>query len=153
MASGVESSFKFAPNTIRELAAIHPRFAATLAGLNKAGGPTDNYSKIFWAPVDISTADVEYWLKPEQESATFFEQFNRKAKRANTKVKKGKLEPVIYEITFEEGPSSSLATLELRVIKGAPNDPPYSSMELKLAGSGKLGLDKKEWHVNSWRIQ
>lgn len=129
----------FDPRLIREIAVKHPRFAATLAGLNNGGGLTDAYSKIFWTPVEITQNDVEWWLKPGQQSAEFFKALSEKARSIN----QNGAPPTIYELTLEQLPDPSLATFRLRVVNGNAVDPSYSLLEVDLV-NGKA----KGWRIN-----
>jgi len=135
----------FDPNTIRQIAKKHPRFAATLANMNHLGGLSDN-ARLHWLPVPISKADVEWYLKPENESAKFFEKLERKIQHLSLK----KSQEVIYEIAIDESADSTLATVHLKVIKWGAADPDYSSLKIVFLNMGNP--EKKDWKVVRWQM-
>lgn len=143
-----ESGIKFDADTIRQIAATQPRFAATLAGLNKVGGLTEEYTKVHWTPVYISSEDVEWWLKPEQESAAYFKKLNAKARRLNRR----KTPLIGYDLTVAESSDSSLKTVKLQVANASEVDPAYSSLELVLLDFAKSNSKAREWQVKQWRV-
>lgn len=143
-----ESGIKFDADTIRQIGAQHPRFAATLAGLNKVGGLTEEYTKVHWSPVYISSEDVEWWLKPEQESAAYFKKLNAKARRLNRR----KTPLIGYDLTVAESSDSSPKNLRLQVTDGSAVDPAYSSLELTLLEKPKPNSKTSEWQVKEWRV-
>jgi len=138
---------KIDPGVIRQIAAVHPRFAATLATFNLRGGLGATTAMQHWTPVDISAEDVEWWLKPEKDSAIFFEGVNEKAREINRLILQGKLAPVVYAISVD----LSEQILTLRVISnGSAKDPNYSLLQIKLAD--KKTPDNKWRTAKEWRI-
>jgi hypothetical protein len=134
---------KFNPDSIREIAATHPRFAATLADFNNNGGLTGTQAKIFWAPVKITPDDVERLLNLEQGAAAFSARINSKARSA---LRRG-APIIVYEITVEETPDSPRKTVRLRVVNGFKADPGYTSLEIEMYAIDGLKPDKKDWLV------
>ena len=135
------------PSLIREIGAVHPRFARALTMLNE-GGLNSRWARIYLTPVSITSADVEWWLRPRQESSAFFERLTAEARRINLQG----TPPVIYELTMEETPNISSATLTLRVIRGNIADPSYSSLTISLEGVTNSNSAARVWEARSWRV-
>jgi hypothetical protein len=139
-------------DTIREIAAFHPRFGAALAILNKAGfdGGT---SKLYLTPIRITSKDIEAYLNPEQASVAFSRNRKKRAERINALIEEGRLAPVIYEISGERVDSIT-PTLSLRVISGSSLDAPYSSLEIKFfyAEEATMSTGIEEPMRTEWRV-
>jgi hypothetical protein len=143
-------ALKLTPDLIREIGKAHPRFAVALAALMKEGalGGKHKFARLHMKPLQISPEDVEGWLKPEEEFASYLKEFNARGKSADT----AGLKPVIYELTLKESPRSTRATLKLKAVMGEPSDPAYSALEIDLVDIEQPGSAKRQWKANGWRI-
>jgi hypothetical protein len=140
-------TLKFDEETIRQIAAIEPRFAATLAIINQHGGLTGR-AKFHWSPVKIESKDVGRWLRPERESAAFFKRFEERARHLSEKG----MPQVVYEIALEETTDSSLATVSLQVVKGSALDLKHPSLMISFVKSESSDVGKSDWVALQWRI-
>lgn len=143
---------KFDLGTIREIAAVHPRFAATLASLNHKGGLGYKVSHHSWTPVELKAEDVEWWFRPKEEAAPFFRDLNQRARSINKLILSGAVAPVVYEILVKESADSSTRVMTLRVVSNSPVDPPYSSLEIVSTDVGMRDASNKGQSTTSWRI-
>jgi hypothetical protein len=144
LSEGICSEMNFDPAIIREIAAIHPRFAATLAKLRGMTAAQASHARIYWVPIEITLEDIEQWLGSELESAPFLRKLHTRVQQAS---KRGPVKPLAYELTCEVNPDSTQATLKLQVIKEGA-DSQYSSLELALVSN-----QDKKWKVKDWRIK
>lgn len=135
------------PEIIRQIAAVHPRFASTVISLAQRSqkGTDLSYGKAYLTPVPITASDIEILLQPDdsKEKVEFKKAWDIKARELNFQ----KVQPVIYIYTLEEDGSS--ATLRLVVSESSRVDPPANSLSIKL--SMKLE-EKPYWAMQSWRI-
>lgn len=145
VATGTEkiAPIYFSPEMIRQIAAKHPRFAASLASLNKNGGIGYRTYRRYWTPVELRTEDIEYFLRPTKESAEFSDRLNAQAKEVNKLILAGSIKPIIYAISVKDSSqsSSSVKVVRLQVIQGSNIDPPYSSLEITLG-------EKTSWRID-----
>lgn len=134
--------------TIRQIATVHPRFAATLADISRNGGLRSSYATMRWSSIEITTTDIEEWLKSDQEFFAHMKKLDKKARNL------GEAPLIIYEITMEKNLDSSQATLKLRVLQASPTDPPYTSMVIDLATTKLLKENENgiKWEVKNWKI-
>jgi len=65
------TALKFDETTIRQIARLNPRYAATLAEINRQGGLSGPV-RLAWSAVELKPQDVEWWLKADKGSAAFF---------------------------------------------------------------------------------
>jgi hypothetical protein len=141
------------PDVIRQIAARHPRFAAIIAGIRTQRGLNAARNRVYWSPVEITQKDVEWWLRPNAESALYLESLKTKAEQANRLVKQGKASAGIYELTVEQPARSETVTLVLRTVRGTVSDPPYSWLQIDFVDSAKQGAHERLWTVIGWRIE
>jgi hypothetical protein len=144
----VKSTIEIDPETIRQIAAVQPRFAVTLVDLIRGGGLPGDSATIYWSPVELTHQDIEWWLKPKEESTAFFDALDRKARRSLRRSD----QLIVYEITLEPDSNLSIKTLRLRVIKGSVVDAPYSSLEIRLLASEELNSKRRRLEAKQWQI-
>lgn len=135
---------------IREIASVHPRFAATLAVWNESGGIGNRVNRHYWTPMEIKTSDVEWLLKPENGSAAFFHKTKEQAKVLNKKIIAGSLNPIIYDISVMDHEATTTRVITIRVVSGSIVDPAYSALEVKVtkgADAGKATKTNASWRV------
>lgn len=128
---------KFDPSTIREIAAVHPRFAATLASYNRTGGLTYKVSSQAWTPVEIKPEDVEWWFKSAEDAAPFFGALCQKAQGINKLILRGEVAPVVYQISVNDSGDTATQIVTLQAISTSPTDPPFSSLQIVVCPFGK----------------
>lgn len=119
------AGLKLDDSLIREIGQTHPRFATMLASINKAGGLKD-WTQVHQFAAPVNTADLENWLKPEDEAQTFSREYKRK--------QVPNAEPVVYEFTLQiiDGTRS---VLHGKVIKGFDADPAGTTLEIEFVES------------------
>lgn len=144
---------KLPVQTIREIAAVHPRFAASLAQINAAGIGKGPY-RVRWTPLEMSAEDVEKYINPKARPKGLLT--NRKAEvfRVNSLIEQGLEQDIIYRITVEELDFST-KLFKLQVQQGFATDPSYSRLELKYSSAIEKSLAddssieaKIEWQIN-----
>lgn len=137
---------------LREVGAVHPRFAVALAFLKKHGH-LGRITKLSMIPVEVGFRDVERWLAPTPETIAsvedIFRSFDAKAQTTDLQ----NAPTIVYAFTFKEAPDSSGAVLKLRVIEGFASDPSYSTLELDLASVGSESSGDKKWKATRWRVK
>lgn len=127
VATQKRAGLKIDNSTIRQIGQAHPRFATMLAAMNKAGGIKD-WMQVHQVAAPIYTADVENWLKPDNEVQDFFREYhNRQVPNA---------EPPVYEFTLQVSDGGH-SVLQGKVIKGFDGDPAATNLEIELTG-GKV---------------
>ena len=143
------SKIKLSPDTIRQIANVHPRFAATLAKLNKTGIEREVY-QMKWTPVPLAAEDIEWYLQDEQANSKFFTKRFRKARQINALIQTGEVTPIVYKVWVEEGDEAANSLVRLQSLNGSPIDPSYSSLEVRLANSDihqTSKVSKTEWRI------
>lgn len=157
--SKIKETITLETNLIREIAHVHPRFAATLANINAFGGFNSEFYRVHWTPVEISAGDIEAFLN-RNASPVFFEQYNQKARELNKLIQKGLVEEIIYDLSIEDSDETSDANtqkIRLSMVNDHTKvkiDPPYSSLEItlrhELVGDGKsaVRIVRSVWNVN-----
>jgi hypothetical protein len=138
------AALNFDPATIKEIASMHPRFAATLAKLRGMTAGQANHVKIYWFPIEVTSEDVSEWLDSDEESVAFLKKLSARALIVS---RRGPVRPLTYELTCQISADSSLATLKLQVVKDSKIDPSYSSLDMALVNEGD-----KEWKIKGWHI-
>jgi hypothetical protein len=141
------TALKFDATTIRQIAGIHPRYAMTLAEINRLGGLSEPI-RFTWSDVDVSAKDVEWWFKSKQQSKAFFNRFAEKARQAN---KRGASQ-IIYDVMAIEQPNAAEATVKIQVIKGTAADYQVANLEISFANVGGSAPKKQQWVAVDWRI-
>jgi hypothetical protein len=125
--------------TIREIAAVHPRFAATLARIRNVPVSSGTH-QVYWTPVGFTAKDVERYITPQDQSKALSQSQQEAVRRANLEVEEGKLTNISYLVTVNALDASS-GRLILEVTSGSYLDPAYSGLELRYTN------DKVEWRV------
>lgn len=120
--------------TIREIAASHPRFAATLAKLNKDSFGGGSY-QVSWTPVPLNPGDIEFYLTANAEDSASYQKHIKKARRINRLIENGELAPIVYRVSIDNS-TSDAPVLKVEVITGSEIDPPFSSLEVSLGFTG-----------------
>jgi hypothetical protein len=145
----VLGNMRIEPETVRKIAALHPRFAFVIKGYLQAK-PIHTYSKLVTTPVELSPEDIEELLKPQTETTEFRNAFKKRAGQATVKSLREGRPTVTYIITADVSPiDPNQGTYRLVVAHPAPTDPLYNQLELNLVKSQKTG----EWIVNSWQVK
>jgi hypothetical protein len=139
---------KLSVSTIKEIAVSHPRFAATLAILNRSGVKEPH--QIHWTPVPLYTEDVDAFINHADESGNFFTRFNRQAKRINVLIAQGKASAIVYDVSVESD-GSSITLLKLQVVSGSSVDPNYSTLEIKPKQA--IAAKKSTASIAEWTIR
>lgn len=137
---------KLDAETIRDIAKVHPRFAATLAKLSRNGISGDYY--MYWTPVQLEAEDIEFYLA-DRKSRILPKKLDRKVRRLNQLIENGELQPIIYRIWVDDG-SPSGPVVRLRVVNGGQQDPPYTSLEVKVISDSAFATarqTKAEWKI------
>lgn len=145
---------KLPVETIREIAAVHPRFAASLAQLNAAGFSKGPY-RISWTPLEMNVADVERYLNPKIRSRDILSGRKAEAIRINQLIERGLEKDIVYRITVEELDFST-KLIKLQVQSGFGGDPSYSLLEVRYLSAGNQASladgsateAKIEWQIN-----
>lgn len=137
----------FDAETIREVAAQHPRFAFALAMLNRRGGLVTDHVHMFMAPVEVSAEDVAAILNPEDPGAqAVIARFDARVQKVLKRMARGKQQPVEYE--FTAGDVAGQKTVKLQVVKAAGKDGAYRSLELNLSPDGEARTLTMGWKIS-----
>lgn len=127
-----QAGLKLDDSLIREIGQTHPRFATMLVSMNKAGGLKD-WMQVHQFAAPINTADLENWLKLEDEAQTFSREYKKKQVPG--------AEPVVYEFILQVV-DGARSVLQGKVIKGFDGDPAGTTLEIEFvegkAASWKL---------------
>jgi hypothetical protein len=142
-------------DVIEEIAAVHPRFGATLANINVFGF-YDGLQHVYWAPVKISANDIDAFLS-RREHTEYFAKLNNRARRLNRLIQEGKATEIVYDLVVESSDSKT-RTIKMQVTSNPANpsvDPPYASLQItlhyaeesskRLAGVKPIGTT---WQIN-----
>lgn len=134
--------------TIRQIAAVHPRFAAIIATLGTSfankGIPLQR-GKAFWAPIELKAEEAMLYTKTWQKSSDSSKKIAEKIKQAHLQG----IPKATYIFFLEETSDSSFATLRLVADEPAQNDPPYTLLVIELV---RKSVIIPEWGIKSWRI-
>jgi hypothetical protein len=144
---------KFDPQIIREIAAVHPRFAATLASYNRTGGLSYKVSHQAWTPIELEAADVEWWFKSSEDASPFFSSLCQKAQPVNKLIRSGEVIPIVYDISVTESADSATRVISLQAASRSAIDPPYSLLEIVVTDGGLGGTSNAGQSTMSWRIK
>lgn len=121
---------KLKAELIREIAATHPRFAATLAKLNNDKFVGASY-RVSWTPVPLDPGDIEFYLSADPEKNASYQKLLKRARRINQLIEKGQVAPIVYDVSIENL-NSDAPLLRVRVVKGSEIDPMYTELEVGL---------------------
>lgn len=151
-----QESFRLDRDTIKEIAIVHPRFAATLANINVYGfSPELKVYRVHWTPVELSPDDIDAFLD-KSANPEFFERYNRRGQELNRLIQKGLMEVIVYDLTVES--SVNTRTIKLSVRNDPAKitvDPQYSLLEITLQYEDKAinneGI-KGVLKTKTWRI-
>ncbi len=147
----LESGIKLDRRTIREIAVVHPRFAATLALQNNVGARMP--AKTHWTPVELTTQDIGAFLNDGEESQAILKRLDRKARKLNKRIINGELAEVVHEVSVSRE-SPTLLAVKLLVTKSSPVDPPYSSLAIRLYYSQDVSFTKSQKPIRTeWEIK
>jgi len=142
--------------TMKQIAAAHPRFAATLAIIARSTTTKTNalaYGQFVWSPVPISAGDIKYFLNPTTaESKEFSAELLAKSKEQARKLKEedpNETVEIVYPYFTEYDPGSNSATL--RIVNSTPTiyDPPQT---IGLIHLEKSNSGVPEWRIKDWAI-
>jgi hypothetical protein len=112
------------PRLLHDIAVVQPRFAATLALLNKAGFVLNQKVQVYWTPVEIKSGEIGAFLD-EDNHKEYFRTFNERARELNRRIRAGDLAAIIYEITLAEEDLNT-RVISLRVID--PGNTPFTDV-------------------------
>ena len=154
-ASASEMPLRIGRGVIEEIAAVHPRFGATLANINVFGF-YDGLQHVYWTPVEISANDIGAFLS-RREHPKYFAKLNNHARRLNRLIQEGKVTEIVYDVVVGSSDSKT-RTIKMQVRSTPANpsvDPPYSSLEITLLyaeeSSKRLAGEKPIetiWHID-----
>lgn len=119
-------------NTVKSVAARHPRFAATLVQLGNHGIQRGSYI-MHWTPVEITLSDVDKWLN-QKGNDDYFRRFEKRCRDLNKLIEMGQVEEIRYYVTIENHSPSALI-ISIRVANEHSTfimDPPYSALEIRI---------------------
>jgi uncharacterized protein YfcZ (UPF0381/DUF406 family) len=142
-----KTALKFDKSLIRQIAGIHPRYAMTLAEINRQGGLSEPV-RFTWSDVEVSAKDVEWWFQSKKQAKPFFARFAEKARQAN---KRGASQ-IVYDVMAIEQPNAAEATVKIQVITGTAADYEVANLEITLANVGGSAPRKQQWIAVDWRI-
>jgi hypothetical protein len=137
--------FRLDNQVITKIAALHPRFAATLANMNYHGLRTGTYS-VSWTPVHLSPSDIDFFIR-RSEHSDFFRRFNDNAMRINLLISEGKVSDIEYHVVVEM--VERQLNVELSVVRDSAVDPLYKHLLIngEVAPNGRQLLDGCRWSV------
>ena len=118
--------------TIKQIAARHPRFAATFAVLHEFGGVNTRWSLMHWVPVELDESTVEALLEPEANaSKPILKKFRARSRAVMQRMVRKESAPALYEILVEDLGDGKQA-LKIKVIDAAESDPPSTELQMTL---------------------
>ena len=142
---------------IKDIAAKHPRFGATLANRNMFGFLPGTRT-IYWTPIEITPNDIDAFLNRKNNEA-FFRKYNERAGEINVRIQKGEVQEIVYKL-FVEQPDASTWTIKLQ-LANSPQlpecDPPFSTLEIKLTAADPSAFtsplaDAAKLIKTSWQV-
>ena len=140
------ASLKVDRHTVSQIATIAPRLAVILSDLGREQMLKETYT-FYLADVQVSAEDIDWLLNPDQSSASSARQ-KREAKRL-----KGK-PAVLYDVSLQADPDSSLGTLMTQPRNRSASDSPESLLEVTLLKeTRKANLDERRWTVLTWQVR
>ena len=152
-----EEPLRISSDVIRNIGAVHPRFAITLAEMN-VYGISPGERRLYWTPKTFSPADVENFINKEANSK-YFVKYNREVRRLNRLIQKGELADIVYRVSTkltEEGSWS----IKLQVESGLAaaslvKDPAYTTLEIEASSTQSVqGVSAERPQKKfTWQIQ
>lgn len=151
---GGKSLIKLPVQTIREIAAVHPRFAASLAKINTFGFGNGPY-RVSWTPLEMNVGDVERYINPKTRSDKALSDRKKEVFRINQLIEQGLEKDIVHRITVEELDFST-KLIKLQDHSAFAADPSYSVLELRYSpvsnearsAAGSVSEAKIEWRIN-----
>lgn len=147
-----KQSLRLSPVIIRDIGTRHPRFAVTLAEMTSYGiSPGERH--VYWAPVSLSSADVEPFLNKAAHSL-FFERFDEQTRKLNRLIQKGELTDIIYHILVtrsDEGAWLIKMHVEGEVVISS-GDPAYSALEIRIEPVHS-SFQQESRNIITWHIR
>jgi hypothetical protein len=144
----LEGRVELDASTIKQVSAVHPRFALALAMLSRNEVQV-GYARVYFRASNLTSADVEEYLNRAPTAvATSYEDVRRLQNAPVTP----ETDLVIYEVRLTQGEDSATAAIKLRVIQGAADDPALESLDLDLVQSAS-GVSQKSWKAAGWRVK
>jgi hypothetical protein len=135
-------------NTIRQIGAVHPRFALALAMLSRNEDFSD-YAKIYLRAVNVTQTDVERYLNRETEPSPLSPE---EIRRIQSTPAVPETELVIYEVRLVRADDATRGSISLRVLQGAAGDSALNSLEIDLSQI-QSGDNQKQWKAIGWRVR
>jgi hypothetical protein len=145
-------------STIKQIAAVHPRFALTLNSIAKATIEKPmalDFGQFIWSPFEVKPEYITYFLNPTAvESREFFEKLHPlvQSEMLNLKQENPDALPAIsYMYNTDYEPNSKSATLRILNLTQTKYDPLINKIvvHLKLSNHGTT----TEWRVKDWAVE
>lgn len=140
--------------TIRRIALMHPRFAATLANLNYASSQSRSIT-VHWTPVKISSKDIEAFIN-RKEHYDYFKKFEEESRRLNSLIYTGRLTEIVYNVTIQN-PNPYAQIIRIQAVgeyASSSMDPAYSLLEVRTTYSksavGALARVSTTWQLSPY---
>lgn len=145
-------------NVIRAIGEQHPRFAIALGYVRRNGLLGSNNVEVTLLPIKINQEIYSIWLERALAQPIFGKNSSELLFRDGKKLPKpspdAELVTYLVEIVSSNGGTGKM--LRLQVIKGFPDDPNFTTLELPLtetANPDSLAGSEKSWKVFSWEIK
>jgi hypothetical protein len=124
------SKIVLSQDAIREIAGMDTEFGRALVSFRGHGAPP-NISRIYITPVQVTPAEFEWWLRPENESAAFFKRYLKRVKRAYALG----ATPVEFEVAVSGINDSGLRTINLHRVVKTGDQPAHSSLTITISSN------------------
>jgi len=144
---GLGRSFTLDRDLIGRVGAVHPRFAATLANVNRGVGFRAGTYNLHWMPVAMNPSDVDAYINRSQYD-DFFAKRNREVRRAGQRIAAGEDSLIVYRMDVEEAAGG--VTLTLTVLQGSHTDPQFTRLTINgISDPEKPNLLRaSNWSIN-----
>lgn len=143
----LQSAIRLDHTTIKQIAARHPRFAATFAVLDEFGGVNDRWALMHWVPVELDQSVIEALLEPDAKaSKTILKKFEARSQAVIQRMVRKEKAPAIYEILVEDLDGGK-QVLKIKVIDAAESDPAFTELELTLIPAKDAPPTILSWHI------
>lgn len=148
--SGKLRQIRLSEKVIRQISALHPRFAITLAEMNVYGF-SPGKRRVYWTPVELTSSDVEAFLH-KGTHASFFDDYDEKARALNRLIQAGELSRIVYAISIENTDTAWSIKVEVQGDLTAV-DPTFSTLEIQVKTSkatqtlGQSSRNKERWQI------
>lgn len=148
--SAKQQHIRLSEKVIRQIAALHPRFAITLIEMNGFGFSPGKRT-VFWTPVELTSSAVDAFLS-KGTHGSFFDQYDEKARSLNRLIQAGELSSIVYSVSIEN--TDGLWSIKLQVQGDlATVDPAFSTLEIQVKAKASQGAqtgqtqNKERWEI------